>query len=316
MKALVYTGPKQLEIQDVPRPDGAAIKVEYCGICGSDMHAWAGHDARRPAPLVLGHEIAGVADDGRRVTINPLVTCGKCPACREGRDNLCPDRQILSMPPRPGGFAEYIVAPDDNLIVVPDNVPLAAAALAEPFACGWHAVRLAEKVLFHPIDQIKCLVLGGGAIGIGAALALQAFGATDITLVEPNAMRRARVSHLPGISFTDAPIAAELVIDAVGHAETRATAFAQVYPGGVIAHIGLGSAEGGLDARRATLQEITFFGTYTYTRTDFQETASAIFDGQLPTDGLIDIHDLADGPGLFDKLSKGQIAAAKVLLRP
>ena len=107
MKALVYTGVETLEYREVPQPVPGAgeelIQVMASGICGSDMHAYLGHDDRRPAPLILGHEAAGFVmggpDDGRRVTINPLVTCNNCPACISGRTNLCTKRQIISMPP-------------------------------------------------------------------------------------------------------------------------------------------------------------------------------------------------------------------------
>ena len=116
MKALVYNGPKLLSYRHVkdPRPsqENVLIKIEAVGICGSDMHAYLGHDERRPAPLILGHEAAGIicggARDGERVTVNPLVSCGNCSACRTGRENICPDRQIISMPPREGAFAQYV----------------------------------------------------------------------------------------------------------------------------------------------------------------------------------------------------------------
>ena len=155
MKALVYTGEKTMKFTDVddPRPAAgqALIRVKASGICGSDMHAWAGHDERRPAPLILGHEAAGeiVGFGGavRRVTVNPLVTCGTCEACVAGRDNLCASRQIISMPPREGAFAELLAMPEGNLVNVPDHVPLESAALCEPLACGWHAVRLAKATL-------------------------------------------------------------------------------------------------------------------------------------------------------------------------
>jgi len=120
MKALVYTGVETLTYQDAPMPVAAAgqslVKVMASGICGSDMHAFLGHDDRRPAPLILGHEAAGVIvggpEDGRRVTINPLVPCGDCDACLTGRDNLCPERKIISMPPREGAFADYVAMRD------------------------------------------------------------------------------------------------------------------------------------------------------------------------------------------------------------
>ncbi len=312
MRALVYTGPRTLELRDVPPPQGPAVEVAFCGICGSDMHAWAGHDDRRPAPLVLGHEISGTYQ-GRRVTVNPLVTCGRCRYCRSGRDNLCPDRQILSMPPRPGGFAEAVAVPERNLIDVPDDVPLEAAALAEPLACGWHAVRLAARLL--DLGNADCLVLGGGAIGAGAALALHAHGAGRIMLVEPHAGRRERLAALPA-TLTDTAVEADLVIDAVGIDATRAAAFAHVRPGGVIAHIGLGGGNDGFDARRATLQEITFFGTYTYTAADFATTAAGIFDGRLRVEGLHETRPLDDGAGAFADLAARRTAAPKVLLSP
>ena len=149
MKALVYTGAETLAYRDVPDPVPALASADprrSVGICGSDMHAYLGHDERRPAPLILGHEAAGVIvggpRKGHRVTINPLVTCGTCPACIAGRDNLCPSRQIISMPPREGAFAEWLAMPESNLVAMPDHVSLDQAALAEPLACGWHAVRL------------------------------------------------------------------------------------------------------------------------------------------------------------------------------
>ena len=150
MRALVYTGPEQLEMRDAPMPkaadDEVLIKIEACGICGSDMHAYLGHDARRPAPLILGHEGAGIIQggprDGERVTINPLVTRGDDEYITTGRENLCPTREIISMPPREGAFAEYIKMPTENLVTVPDDVSLTKAALAEPLAVSWHAAKL------------------------------------------------------------------------------------------------------------------------------------------------------------------------------
>ena len=155
MKALVYTGPEALEFRDVADPVPAAdhhlVRIDSVGICGSDMHAYLGHDDRRPAPLILGHEAAGIVTggplDGTRVTINPLVTCGDCPACLAGRDNLCATRQIISMPPREGAFAQYVAMPERNLVPVPDAMPLEKAALAEPVAVGWLAVRLGVEAM-------------------------------------------------------------------------------------------------------------------------------------------------------------------------
>lgn len=329
MKALVYTGPETQAYRDVPDPvpgaGEALIRVSHVGICGSDMHAFLGHDERRPAPLILGHEVSGTVisgtKPGQRVTVNPLVTCGTCPACRAGRDNLCPDRQIISMPPREGGFADLLAMPEANLVDVPDHVSDARAALAEPIACGWHAVRLARNVLGDEATDARALVIGGGAIGVGAALSLKAQGIENVRVIEPNPERARYVSETCGLDVAS-PVEIEkdgnfdLVIDCVGYPATRATASACTRPGGVIVHIGLGAAEGGLDIRRMTLQEITFIGTYTYTAQDFRDTAAAIFAGQLGPLDWVEIRPLADGFAAFTDLRAGRVAAPKILLKP
>ena len=328
MKALVYTGPEGLDYRDAPDPQpglDALIRVAHVGICGSDMHAYLGHDERRPAPLILGHEAAGEIlvgpGQGSRVTVNPLVTCGECEDCRAGRENLCAKRQIISMPPREGAFAEMIAMPPGNLVTIPDGVPTEKAALAEPIACGWHAVRLAKRALNRPLDKARCLVLGGGAIGFGAALVLRAQGAGEITLAETNPARREIVAREDGIRAVDpsageTPTGVDLVIDGVGFEATRAAASAAVRPGGAILHIGLGSAAGGLDIRRMTLQEITFIGTYTYSAQDFRDTAAAIFDGSLGALDWPEIRPLAEGARAFADIKAGRAAAPKIILTP
>lgn len=324
MKALVYDGVEELGFRDVPdaapRAGEHLIKVEAVGICGSDMHAYLGHDDRRPAPLILGHEAAGVIvggpKDGTRVTVNPLVTCGACQACKAGRENLCPTRQIISMPPREGAFAQYVAMPETNLVNVPPDVPLNKAALAEPLAVSWHAVRLAIEAL-HPSMDRRALVIGGGAIGLAAALALKAMGVEAVTVAEPNDARRAFLADHCGqhaVPFGEGQF--PVVIDAVGYAATRATASELSQPGGVIAHVGLGEDTGGLDVRRMTLQEITFIGTYTYTAQDFRDTAQAIFDGRLGPLNWIQERPLSEGFAAFKDLRQGKVAAPKIVLTP
>lgn len=328
MKALVYTGIKEMTLQDMPTPvaknGDSLIQVEAVGICGSDMHGYLGHDERRPAPLVLGHEAAGTVIDGpktgQRVTVNPLVTCGTCPACVEGRTNLCPTRQIISMPPREGAFAEFLTMPPENLIPVPDSFDIDKAALAEPLAVCWHGARLAAEVVFGGLQTAHCLVIGGGAIGFGSALCLKAFGADHIQIAETNAGRRAFIADHSDFDTVDGgsvePNSYDLVIDAVGYRGTRELACLVVRPGGVICHIGLGDAKDGLDIRRMTLQEITFFGTYAYTAQDFRDTTAAMYDGRL---GSLDWHEnrpLTDGPVAFREILAGTVATPKVVLRP
>ena len=324
MKALVYEGVEELGFRDVPdavpQEGEHLIRIAAVGICGSDMHAYLGHDARRPAPLILGHEAAGTIvggpHDGMRVTVNPLVTCMQCPACTSGRENLCPNRQIISMQPREGAFAQYVAMPMRNLVEVPDEVPLDKAALAEPLAVSWHTARLALEAL-HPAMEQRAIVIGGGAIGLAAALALKAMGLDDVTVAEPNDTRRAFLVERCGQkAVAKAEGDAPLVIDAVGYGGTRAIASALVQPGGVIAHVGLGDSKEGFDVRRATLQEITFIGTYTYTAQDFRDTAAAIFDGRLGPLDWTEARPLSEGAQAFADIRAGVVAAPKIILTP
>ncbi|MDT2075956.1 MAG: alcohol dehydrogenase catalytic domain-containing protein, partial [Planktomarina sp.] len=211
MKALVNTGVKALEYLDhldpVAKVGEELVHIQYSGICGSDMHAFLGHDARRPIPIILGHEASGTIIGGPRdgilVTINPLNGCGKCAACMAGRSNICPDRQIISMPPRAGAFADMVAIPSDNLLVVPRQDLLQSAALTEPLACGWHAARLGLRLQNDPVSGLTCVVLGGGAIGVGAALCLRAMGVQDITVIEVNPLRLETLHGIVGFEASD-----------------------------------------------------------------------------------------------------------------
>lgn len=328
MKALVYLGPNSLELHDVPEPVPEAgevlVRVEAVGICGSDMHAYHGHDSRRPPPLILGHEAAGhIARGpraGERVTINPLVVDPACPYAIEGRWHLSPTRQIISMPPRPGAFAEMVRIPERNLVAVPDDMPITHAALAEPVAVAWHAVRLGVAKLHQPLAACRVAVIGGGAIGLAAALVARHFGARQISIVETNPLRRQTINKTemfetcePG---NDSPEvnSIDLVIDAVGANATRAAASAIVRPGGVIVHAGLLPGVEGLDIRKITLQEITLTGTYCYTPVDFVQTVEALAKGWLGKLGWFEERPLEDGIAAFRDIDSGAAQASKIIL--
>lgn len=328
MKALVYLGPEKVEYMDHEDPvvadDHVLVKVMASGICGSDMHGFLGHDERRPAPLILGHEAAGTIEggehDGERVTLNPLIACGRCASCKRDEIHLCVNRILLSMKPRHGTFAQFVAVPYANTVQIPEHVSFQKAALTEPLACGWHAVKLGEKALLTPLADASCLVIGGGAIGLGIALVLKAKGATNIIVAEPNEKRRSVLAGMDGFRVFDPadekPESIDLVFDAVGYVGTRAEACRAVRPGGVIVHIGLGQSEGGIDVRRLTLQEISFIGTYCYTPQDFRDTAQAIFDGVLGPLDWIDIRPLETGQQAFDDIRSGNASAPKIVLEP
>jgi threonine dehydrogenase-like Zn-dependent dehydrogenase len=331
MKALVYTAPHTLAFRDEPepvaKPGELLVRIEAVGICGSDMHAYHGHDSRRPPPLVLGHEaagrIVGGLRNGERVTINPLVVDPACPYARDGRWHLSPTRQIISMPPRPGAFAEYVAIPERNLVSIPDTLPFAHAALAEPIAVSWHAVRLGMQKLHQPLAAARVVVLGGGAIGLAAAIVARLFGAGDILVCEANPVRKAAIAQNEGFAVyapgdPSAPVdnSVDLVIDAVGAAQTRAAACAMVRPGGVIVHVGLLPGHEGLDIRKITLQEITLTGSYCYTPQDFTQCVDALAAGRLGALRWMEERPLGDGAAAFADIDAGRSVAAKIVLRP
>ncbi len=325
MKALVYTGPKSMDFIDfeAPTPEKgvAIVRNAAIGICGSDMHGYLGHDERRVPPLILGHEAAGVVSAGalagKRVAVNPLVACGVCDDCKAGAHHICQHRQLLSIPPRQGAFAEFVAVPEDNLVEVPDGFSLTKAALTEPLAVCWHAVKIGERLVGGDLSKTRTLIIGGGAIGLGCALSLRVFGASDITISEPNELRRNGLKTTGDwtlIEPSDTGSGYDLVIDAVGYGPTRAVASAAVRQGGAIVHLGLGDSEPGLDTRRLTLQEIAFSGSYCYTPQEFRDTAAAIFDGRYGDLDWPETRNLSDGAGAFADILAGKVAAAKIIL--
>ena len=328
MKALVYTDTKVVEIQEAPEPqasnDDVVVSIEAVGICGSDMHAYLGHDPRRVPPLILGHEAAGVVLDGplsgKRVVINPLITCGRCDPCLNGRQNLCAERDLIGMY-RPGAFAERVAIPQRNLIEIPDGMDLALAALTDSAATATHGVNLAERALARPVSEAKALVIGGDSVGLFAALTLAHRGVTELTLADTNPLRRASAEKT-GVAEVINPIehpandsTYDVVIDAVGGKLSRQASCAAVMPGGVIMHIGLMDNNDGLDIRRITLQEITLIGTYTYTPVDLRATLQQLHSGALGKLDWIDERPLSEGGAAFKELHAGTCGAPKVILR-
>lgn len=330
MKALIYTGTQSMEYRDEPTPDVQAdeslVRIEASGICGSDMHAWHGHDARRVPPMILGHELAGVVqggmNDGQRVAVNPLITCRRCRDCRAGLPNLCAFRDLLGLG-RAGGYAQFISVPNDNLFILPDSLSTVHASLMEPTAVSLHAIHLAEKILNRPISECRTLVIGGGAIGALAALLLEQKGARHISIAETSAPRRESLSKMcnadvydPLSKNTPKANSVELVIDAVGSGATRKAASHLVRTGGVISHIGLQDNEAGLDTRRLTLQEITFVGNYTYNLSDLQAALDLLAEGAIGDLAWVQTRPLDSGAKAFEDIHHARTAAPKIVLLP
>ncbi|CAB1075522.1 L-threonine 3-dehydrogenase (EC [Olavius algarvensis Delta 1 endosymbiont] len=330
MKALVYTDTNEVIYRDepdpVPEPGDVLLKIAATGICGSDMHAYHGQDPRRVPPLILGHEVSGSlvsgADAGQRFVVNPLITCGQCEACDTGHSNLCAARELIGMR-LAGAYAEYVTIPKRNLIELSADISFVAAALTEPTATALHALNLARLHSSRPLAELKTLVIGGGAVGLLAALLLNMYGCRDLVVAETHAERRRSVAehvdcqvHDPINDKALAADAFDLVIDAVGGGITRKSAMAAIKPGGTFVHIGLMDSAGELDIRKLTLFEITLVGVYCYTMADMRAAAQAIQKGQLGDLSWVETRPLAEGARAFDDLDKGRTAAAKLVLIP
>jgi 2-desacetyl-2-hydroxyethyl bacteriochlorophyllide A dehydrogenase len=333
MKALVYTQPCEVVLQTLEQPELVAnevvLQIEAVGICGSDMHAWHGHDPRRKPGLVLGHEFVGKItesaapgfDLGTRWTGNPLIVCGVCDYCVQGRNNLCSNRTMVGMT-RAGAYAQYMSIPAASLVAIPQDMPAVTAALTEPAATAWHAINLSVKALFRPIHECRVLVIGGGAIGMLAALLLRHLGVTQLVVSELNAGRRQTLAKAVGCEVIDpreTPIqesSFDFVMDAVGAKATRNQALSAIAPGGVIMHVGLQDWASEIDMRKLTLAEITLLGTYTYTTADLRATVDALDRGVFGSLDWVEERTLAEGQQAFLDIDSGTSASPKIILKP
>lgn len=333
MKALVYTQPFEVQLQERPEPelvaDEVVLRIDAVGICGSDMHAFHGHDPRRKPGLVLGHEFCGTVvasaapayATGVRVTGNPLITCGTCDFCVQGRNNLCSHRTMVGMN-RPGAFAEYMSIPAASLINIPQDMPVLDAALTEPAATALHAINMSLKAMARPLPENRTLIIGGGAIGMLAALLLRAYGCRGIVLAEVNPLRRRSAEQHAEVHTYDPRESQpeengfDYVIDAVGSKLTRVAALSAVKPGGVVMHVGLQDWASEIDMRKLTLAEITLMGTYTYTTADLRATVKLLYEGSFGDLSWVQSVRLADGGRAFADLDSGRLASSKIVLLP
>ena len=334
MKALVYTGVEELKYREEKNPvesyGEGILKVQASGICGSDMHAYHGKDERRIPPLILGHEVSGKVLNGKfkdkTVVLNPLITCLKCEYCTSGREHLCPDRVLLGMNRphvRQGAFAELITAPEQNIYEIPEHLDPKEAAVAEPTAVSLHAVLMAESSSKKPLSECRILVQGAGAIGLLCALVLSKINdAKNITISDPNKLRLEECSKYVEGKFVN-PSNKEInddgfdiVFDTVGLEISRQQAINVVKPGGIIIHIGLTQPSGQFNFRKATLQEITFIGTYCYTNKDFKNTIKILANKDIGDLNWIEYRELKNGASAFKEIHDGTCSAPKIVLLP
>ncbi|MBD0318445.1 MAG: alcohol dehydrogenase catalytic domain-containing protein [Thermoleophilia bacterium] len=316
MRALVWHGGTALTVDERPEPvarEGEVVlDVELAGICGSDLHPYRGHPGPRVPPLVLGHEAVGsVQGRPERYAVFPLVVCGSCSPCLRGEENLCARRGLLGLD-RDGVFAERVAVDEDALLPLPPGVDERAAVLVEPLAASVSVLRL-DRV--EAGDHV--VVLGGGPIGLLAVWASALRGA-EVTCVEPLEQRRALAGRLGAETLlagtADVPEGrADVAIDAVGVEETWRAGIAGVRPGGRVALVGLGQAEGAVPAAELVRRGVTLRGHYAYTRADFEAALVLLADSPPPLDWLTPVPLERGGDG-FHRLVSEPDVVTKVLL--
>jgi len=339
MKALVLRAYYDMAVEERPdpvaEPGQVVVDVIATGICGSDFHGYSGENGRRHPGQIMGHEtvgrvrelgrdVAGI-DVGHLVTVNPVMSCHECSACRSGQEHWCRRRVVLGVAPEiPAAFADRVAVPAANIVPLPEDMPAELGALVEPMAVGYHAVRRGL-----PTRADRVLVIGGGPIGQACLLAARRLGVQALAVSEVSPSRRdlcARLgAHVVDPSAGDLPEAvadrlggmATLVVDAVGISPTIADALAASSLGSRIVLVGMGSPHLELAAYAVSTEERSLIGSFTYNAAEFIDTAEWV--GTVPEgiDALIEGRvGWERAPQSFDDLARGRSTASKILVFP
>ena len=329
MRALVFHGPLDMSVEERPEPRpgpaDALLEIVATGICGSDLHGYAGRTGRRHPGQVMGHEtVARVLDDktgwhqpGTLVTVNPVLGCGHCAACTAGSPQRCPERRVIGVQAElSAAFAERMTAPSPNVVALPDGTPAAIGALVEPLAVGYHALRrggLTAGDVLH--------ILGGGPIGQAVAIAARRLGSAAIVVAEPDPGRRGLLTALGFTAVDDISRAPggppTLVVDAVGATATVTQALEITPPGGRVVLVGMADPAIEIPAYAVSTGERTLLGSFSYDNAAFTETAAWAGAHAAELAPLIEAHiTLDEAPARFRALAEGRLTAGKVLVHP
>ncbi len=313
MKVAVMTGIGKIgyERRPVPEPqdDEVLVKLEYVGICGSDLHYYEsgaiGGYVVKP-PFVLGHEPGGIVvktgknvrglKAGDKVALEPGKTCGHCEFCRQGKYNLCPDVVFFATPPVDGVFAEYVAHKADLCFKLPENVSTMEGALIEPLAVGFHAAMQGGARFGQ-----RALVFGAGCIGLVSLLALKALGVSEVYVVDVVASRLQKAEQLGAsavVNGAEEDVAArlaeltggegiDLAIETSGSETAANQAIEAAKKGSVIVFVGYGrTGRTTLSMSLALDKELTFKTVFRY-RHIYPLAIRAVAEGRVNLKGVV-----------------------------
>lgn len=339
MKAAVYTSPGNMEMQEVAlgplQPGYARIRVRNCGICGSDIHGYLGATGRRTPPMIMGHEFSGAISalgegvtgfvEGDRVTMYPLMFCGECEYCKQGLTNLCPNGRVIGTFDKNGAMAEYVDVKERYLVKLPDAVPFDYAAMAEPCAVAYRAVKRAG-----PLQDKTVLIIGAGAIGLFLLLTALKQKPKALLVSDLNPARLAlakdfgaEVVQPDSETPQDALLRlsgrrqADVTFEAVGVSSAVQQAIQATKNGGVSVWVGNSEQIVGVPMQEVVTREITVFGTHIYTYEEFAAVIDSLKTGELfpyMQRLLSKKISLEEAPRTFADLSKADGGLLKVLI--
>lgn len=346
MKALLLSEYRRLDFIDFPTPEPAAdevlLKVEACGICGSDVHGFDGSSGRRIPPIIMGHEAAGVVAKvgsgvtewkvGDRATFDSTLYCGRCEYCKRGEVNLCNARQVFGVScadyRRHGAFAEYLAVPTRVLYQLPDELPFTEAAMIEAVSVALHAVRVSE---FQKGQT--ALVLGAGMIGTLIVQALRVEESSHIFVADPDKSRveaaRRLGAHTPialakegegssptGAIFEKYPDGVDHVFEAVGFGSTVRTAIASVRKGGTVTLVGNIEAHVDLPLQAVVTRQIRLQGSAA-SAGEYPRAIELLASRQIDVSPLIsEIVPLERSAEAFDRLYRKEPNLIKIVVTP
>ena len=342
MKTAVMLGIGEMgfEERDIPqvKDDEVLVKLEYVGICGSDLHYYetgAIGDYVVEPPFVLGHEPGGTVVEvgknvthlkaGDRVALEPGKTCGHCEFCKTGRYNLCPDVVFFATPPVDGVFQEYVAHEADLCFKLPNNVSTLEGALIEPLAVGFHAAIQGDAHLGQ-----KAVVMGAGCIGLVSMMALKARGVSEVYVVDIMEKRLKKALELgaDGVingaeenveqkirQITDGR-GVDLVIETAGTEITTRQAISIAKKGSNIVLVGYSkSGEMTLPMSLVLDKEMTFKTVFRY-RHIYPMAIEAVAQGKVNLKGIVtDIFDLDDVQKAMDYSVNNKTDIVKAVIR-